>query len=128
VTFGTGGAQAQPTIDARRIDEIVDQLTAIVGQLRTLNDGCSTGVCPTGLRIRDAMVLFMRTNGKFPDVIEVGPAVFLEMHDWHVRNRQALNVGRGADGRYGLGYLFTRLILRTDAQPDFLGVPYDLRA
>ena len=54
--------------------------------------------------------------------------MFFDIYDWHVRNRQTLNVGRGPDGRYGLGFMFTRLLLRPDAQPDYTGVPYDVRA
>ena len=56
-----------------------------------------------------------------------GSAVFFEIYDWHVRNQQPLVVARAPDGRYGLGFLFTRLILRPDAVSDFIGVPYDLR-
>ena len=67
-------------------------------------------------------------NQKYPDVMEVGYGVFHAMYDWHIRNRVPLTVGRAADGRYGLVFMFTRLILRPDAVPDFIGLPYDQRA
>ena len=124
---GGAGVTAQPGIDPRRVEDIADHLQAIAAELRVANAGCSTGSCPAAAKIRDAMVVFLRANAKFPDAIEVGPGVFFDLYDWHVRNRQTLNVGRGPDGRYALGFMFTRLLLRPDAQPDYTGVPYDVR-
>ena len=131
--FGSGalgsaaGWQQPQVVDRRTLEQVVEKLDAIAAQIVDANRGCSTGVCPVSSKIRDAMTLFLRANGKFPDFIDVGHGVFLELYDWHVRNQQPLVVGRAADGRYGLVYLFTRLILRPDAVSDFIGVPYDLR-
>jgi hypothetical protein len=58
----------------------------------------------------------------------VGPGIFYDVYDWHIRNRLPVSSARAADGRYALGFMFTRLLLRPDAQPDYLGAPYDLRA
>lgn len=128
LTAGGAGMTNQPAgVDPRRVEDIVEHLRAIASELRLANGGCSTGSCPAATRIRDAMVVFLRANAKFPDALEVGPGVFFDLYDWHVRNRQPLNVGRGPDGRYGLVFLFTRLLLRPDAQPDYTGVPYDVR-
>lgn len=124
---GAGGDQPA-AIDARRVDEMIAQFEAIVAELRQGNSGCSTGTCATVGRIRDAMSVFLRANAKFPDVLEVGPGVFYDVYDWHIRNRLPLSSARAADGRYGLGFMFTRLLLRPDAQPDYLGAPYDVRA
>ena len=125
---GGAGATTQPGgIDPRRVEDIVEHLQAIAAELRVANVGCSTGSCPSAAKIRDAMVVFLRANAKFPDALEVGSGVFFDIYDWHVRNRQTLNVGRGPDGRYALGFMFTRLLLRPDAQPDYTGAPYDLR-
>lgn len=125
---GTAGAGQTSVIDPRQLAEVIARLSAIGDELRLANNGCFAGTCPFGDRIREAMVPFLRANTKYPDFLEVGYAVFHSMYDWHVRNHLPLNVGRSPDGRYGLGYLFTRLILRTDTQPDFIGVPYDARA
>jgi hypothetical protein len=122
-----GWEQAPAAVDRRTLEQVVEKLDTIATQFVDANRGCSTGVCPTSSKIRDAMTLFLRANGKFPDFIDVGYGVFLEMYDWHVRNQQPLVVARATDGRYGLGYLFTRLILRPDAVQDFIGVAYDLR-
>ncbi len=131
--FGSGafgaaaGLEQSPAIDRRVLEQVVEKLDVIAGQLVDANRGCATGVCPAASKIRDAMTLFLRANAKFPDFLDVGYAVFFEIYDWHVRNQQPLVVARAPDGRYGLGFLFTRLILRPDAVSDFIGVPYDLR-
>jgi hypothetical protein len=122
-----GWDQTLPPVDRRTLEQVVEKLDVIAAQFVDANRGCSTGACPASSKLRDAMTLFLRANGKFPDFIDVGHGVFLEMYDWHVRNQQPLVVARAPDGRYGLGYLFTRLILRPDAVPDFIGVAYDLR-
>ena len=128
LTAAGGGAEQPAVVDARRLDEMVAQFEAIVAELRLSNSGCSTGTCATVSRIRDALSVFLRANAKFPDVLEVGPGVFYDVYDWHIRNRLPLSSARAADGRYTLGFMFTRLLLRPDAQPDYLGAPYDLRA
>ena len=125
---GTGGAEQPAGIDARRLDDMIDQFEAIVAELRQANSGCSTGTCASVSRIRDAMSVFLRANAKFPDVLEVGPGVFYDVYDWHIRNRLPVSSARATDGRYALGFMFTRLLLRPDTQPDYLGAPYDLRA
>ena len=125
---GAGGAEQPAAIDARRLDEMITQFEAIVAELRQANSGCSTGTCATVGRIREAMSVFLRANAKFPDVLEVGPGVFYDVYDWHIRNRLPVSSARATDGRYALGFMFTRLLLRPDAQPDYLGAPYDLRA
>lgn len=123
-----GAREAQTSvIDPRQLTEIIAMLDGIGDQLRLANNGCFAGTCPIGDKIREAMVPFLRASNKYPDFLEVGYGVFHAMYDWHVRNRLALNVTRAPDGRYALGYLFSRLILRPDAQPDFIGVPYDAR-
>ena len=126
--FGAATGWEQPSgVDRRVLEQIVEKLEGIGAQLQDANRGCSTGVCPVASKLRDAMTVFLRANAKFPDFIDVGHGVFLEIYDWHVRNQQPLIVARATDGRYGLVYLFTRLVLRPDAVADFVGVPYDLR-
>jgi hypothetical protein len=73
------------------------------------------------------MMIFVRAHAKFPDYCDVGVANFFEIYDWHVKNQRELTVGRQPDGRYGIQFMFTRLVLRPDADPGFIGYPYDLR-
>jgi hypothetical protein len=124
---GVSGGEQPVALDPRRFDNMIEQVEAIAAELRQANSGCSTGTCQAVGRIREAMAVFLRANAKFPDAMEVGPAVFFEVYDWHIRNRLSLSAVRLPDGRYAMGFMFTRLLLRSDAQPDFVGVAYDVR-
>ena len=76
-------------------------------------------------KLRSDMETFLRANAKFPDFIEVGIAVFIEVYDWHVKNRQQLTVSRLGDGRYAMLFMFTTLILRPEQDRNYVGIPYD---
>jgi hypothetical protein len=71
-----------------------------VAERREANRGCATGSCDVVARLRELMAQALRSSGKFPDVV---------------------------DGRYTLTFMFTQVLLRSDAQPGFLGLPYDAR-
>lgn len=127
--FGAAaGGEQTVASDPRLVREIERRLDDIRRELALMNSGSFTGTEVAADKIRDQMVLFLRANQKYPDFLEVGYLVFHSVYDWHIRNRLPLSVGRSADGRYGLTYMFTRLILRTDAVPEFIGLPYDQRA
>lgn len=121
------GAEQPPAVEREQVARMVQALQRLALEATNANRGCSTGECGAATKIRDAFTLFFRSNQKFPDSLDVGVDVFYELYDWHVRNRQALNVTRLPDGRYALGFMFTRLVLRPDVVPEFIGVPYDLR-
>ncbi len=123
VMSGFTTQDAQSLEAAKRIGENLDRLET---QLRTIADGAALPVGNVS-RLREAMQIFLRANAKFPDYCEVGIAVFFEIYDWHVKNQRELMVGRQPDGRYGLQFMFTRLILRPDSDAGFIGYPYDLR-
>jgi len=76
-------------------------------------------------RVRAKQVEFLRGQGKFPDFIELGVDVWFAVYDWHVRHVQPIVLGRDPIGRYTLTLLTTMLILRADADQNFVGVPYD---
>lgn len=107
---------------------IVASLSTLAAEAVTANRGCHTGACPSLAKVRDVYTAFLRANQKFPDLLDVGVDVFYDAHDWHVRNQQGLALSRLPDGRYTIGFMFTRLVLRPDASADFIGVPYDVRA
>jgi hypothetical protein len=102
---------------ARRISEVQDVLRTEF-QTASLAYGIIT-------KLRADMEQFLRSHTKFPDFIEIGVGVFLEVYDWHVKNRQQLTVSRLADGRYGMQFMFTTLILRPEQDRNYIGVPYD---
>jgi hypothetical protein len=75
--------------------------------------------------LRKEMTQFFRGNFKFPEFIDIGLGVFMDIYDWHVKNRQQLVVTRGIDGRYNMQFMFTTLVLRGEQDPKYIGVPYD---
>lgn len=84
-------------------------------------------VAPELARIREQQRIFLKTNHKFPDFIEVGIGVWEDVHDWHVRHQQPLNMTRTSDGRYVMSVMFTTLVLRSDQGDAYVGVPFDAR-
>ncbi len=131
-----GGGVVGATLGAeQRSDFTDDQARRITASLERLaseavaaNRGCDTGACAVTAKIRDLYTQFIRASQKFPDFIDVGVVVFYEVYDWHVRNTQQMALSRLPDGRYTLGFMFTRLVLRPDVVPDYIGQPYDARA
>jgi len=75
--------------------------------------------------IRAAQRIFLRANQKFPDYIEIGIGVWEQLYDWQSRTRQTLNIIQLSNGRYGLQTLQTTFVLRTDADPIFVGTGAD---
>ena len=76
-------------------------------------------------QIRNQQRIWLRSTQKFPDFIEIGIGIWESLYDWHVRFQQPLNVSRAADGRYVMAFIFTTLILRIDADPGYVGPPFD---
>jgi hypothetical protein len=116
------------TLESERLAAIERRLADMVAELREANRGCATGSCDVVAKLRELMAQALRSSAKFPDFVEVGSDVFYTLYDWHVRNQLPLQTTRTADGRYGLTFMFTQVLLRPDAQPGFLGFPYDARA
>ena len=125
-----GGVEVAAQSDAQTLAElqrIRRQLESVTGELQRANAGCFTGACEAVSKVRDGLMLHLRAAQKFPDYVEVASDVYLDLYDWHVRNQQPLSVGRLADGRYTLLFMFTSVVLRPDATAGFVGVPYDAR-
>src|SRR6266516_393422 len=76
-------------------------------------------------RVRTKQVEFLRGQGKFPDFLDLGIDARFAVYDWHIRHLQPIALGRDPSGRYTLGLMATMLILRVDADQNFVGVPYD---
>lgn len=102
---------------ARRIGDVSDLLRAEY-QTSSLSYGIIA-------KLRGDMEQFLRSNTKFPDFIEVGVGVFIEVYDWHIKHRQQLAVTRQGDGRYSMLFMFTTLILRPEQDRAYIGSAYD---
>jgi hypothetical protein len=108
-------------LSERSARELVDALRAIRSELNDQREFSEIR------RVREAQKQFLRSNAKFPDFIEVGIDVWLAAYDWHIKWQQPAAVGRDAANRYTLTMLGTTLIMRTDAEAGYVGLPYDTR-
>lgn len=122
---GGGGAVAQSATSAD-VKRIAGEVSGVRDAVATLARGQSPsdGIAA---QVREPMHLFLRANGKFPDYCEVGIGIFEALYDWHIRFQLPVVVERLPDQRYVLVFMFTRMVLRTDTDPDYLGIPYDQR-
>ena len=73
-------------------------------------------------KVRQQQRTWLLATRKYPDFIEIGLDVWDNIYDWHVAYQQAVSVQRLADGRYGMAFMFTTLVLRN---PEFVGYPFD---
>jgi hypothetical protein len=116
-----GGVQAPSQGEERALDRVAAAIAELRGELR--DERQFTEIAP----IRSAQKVFLRSNGKLPDLIEVGSDVWFEIHDWHVRWQHPLEQGRDAQGRLTLAMNGTLVVLRPDSLASFIGLPYDIR-
>ena len=119
---GTVSTEQQADRDGQR--EIARAISGASSSVASLLSSNSTAHGFVG-KIRDLMNTFLRGNGKFPDFMDIGIAVFWDLYDWHIKNEQQLIVTRGTDGRYWMQFAFTTLLLRHEVEPSHLGVPFD---
>lgn len=78
-------------------------------------------------QIRMQQRTFLKANQKFPDFMDVGIDIWDRMHDWHVRNLQPLNIIRTNDGRYGMVFGVTTLLLVPQQVGTYISWGYDNR-
>jgi hypothetical protein len=121
----------KPAAAAEQRDEADAQAAHAVDRLRETierqGSGCELGPCGTVAAIRNQQKVFIRANRKFPDFIDAGIDAWEAVYDWHIRNRQELKASRLPDGRYGIQFMFTTVVLREDQTPNFVGWGYDAR-
>jgi hypothetical protein len=109
--------------DDRAIADAIDKLRAEVVKAQE----CTLGRCGVVAAIRMQQNVFLRANQKFPDFIDAGIEAWQAVYDWHVNNRQPITTTRLPDGRYGIAFMFTTIVLREDQVPSFVGWGYDAR-
>ena len=112
-------ASAAQADDGAAVARAVENLRAAL--VRTL------AVSPELDRIREQQRVFLKSNQKFPDFLEVGIDVWENVYDWHVRHQQPIAATRTADGRYVMTVMFTTLILRPDQVNGYIGYGFDAR-
>jgi hypothetical protein len=105
--------------DAEAVARAVRELTEAVERARS--------VSPELTRIREQQRIFLKSNQKYPDYMEVGIDVWDSVYDWHVRHQQPIAATRTADGRYVMSVMFTTLILRPEQTNNYIGFGFDAR-
>jgi hypothetical protein len=116
-------AQSPETVSAQALRDIAQEVGEIRRLLREglIGPSLSDGVI---VEIRRQFGLFLRANQKYPDFCEIGPGVFTELYDWHVRHRQPIEITR-TDNRLTIRFMFTGMVLRPEQDPGYVGIPFD---
>jgi len=136
VTHGAVGALAASALPSSTAEaaaplqenaDIVRQLIGIQAAVRFVPSVLETNTLTFGYvpKLRTLFTAFVQANQKFPDFCEAGMGVFYDMYDWHVKHQQALQVGRTAENRLTIRFMYTTLIIRLDVESGYLGQPFD---
>ena len=105
------------------------QAQEIVDGLRSLRRAIESGHSFTEIaEVRSRQTTFLRAEGKFPDMIDVGVDVWMGVYDWHVKHGLPATLGRDTSNRYTIMLMATALVLRPDFVPTQIGTPYENRA
>ena len=123
--MGESSAAAAVPDDSQQISGSIDQLRkTFEGQFDQSYAALWRGIG----RVRQQQRQWLRSTQKYPDFLEIGVDVWDNLYDWHVAHQQPLSMGRAADGRYTMTFMFTTLVLRPEQAPDYIGFPFDADA
>lgn len=119
---GPAGAQARrdPTEDVAEL-KVADAIDKLRQSIEHQHES------PEVSQIRSQQRTFLKANQKFPDFIDVGIDVWERMEDWHVKTGRPLTIARTNDGRYGMTFLMTTLILQPQQVGTYISWGYDTR-
>jgi hypothetical protein len=122
-----GGFVARPaTAAAQSIPE--RQAQEMIDGLRNISKAIDAAHSFTEIaEVRLRQISFLRAESKFPDFIDVGVDVWMNVHDWHVKHGLPVTLGRDANNRYTILLLATTLVLRPDFVTTHIGTPYEGR-
>lgn len=113
-TAGAQGSDAQVVQSLKDVESALRRLevdrSAHWGQVR---------------RVQEQQRTFLKSWHRYPQFIEVGARVWEGLIEWHVRERQVLNVTRAADGRYLMSFMFTTVLMRPDLDDNYVGPGLD---
>jgi len=124
-TVAAPAREALPPQSSRA--EEVKVLEQIRDELRLQRGSCSPASCGVVDSIRSQQKTFLKNRGKFPDFIDIGIDVWENLTDWFVMAGQKPEAGRMQDGRYGMTFMLTTLVLRHDMTGNYIGLGYDGR-
>ncbi|HXH06979.1 MAG TPA: hypothetical protein VNI83_10350 [Vicinamibacterales bacterium] len=124
---GMMGGPAVGGSPQRGEEEVARALRELVEEVRAQRRACATTACEAVTRIRAQQRAFLRAQQRFPDLIEVGIGVWEEVWDWQLRHGRPPEITRLPDGRYGMSFLLTTLVLRPEMAEGHVGVGMDAR-
>jgi hypothetical protein len=113
-------ARRDPPDDAAEL-KVADAIDKLRQSIERQDDSAEVA------QIRAQQRTFLKANQKFPDYMDVGIDVWERMHDWHVRTRQPVNIIRTNDGRYGMVFGVTMLLLLPQQVGGYISWGYDSR-
>ena len=115
--------QSPEAISAQALRDISEHMADLRRLFREAQIGPSVahGIL---VEVRRQFGIFLKSNQKYPDFCEIGPAVFTDVYDWHVRYQQPIEVSR-VDNRTAIRFMFTWLILRPEQAELYVGIPFD---
>jgi hypothetical protein len=116
-------AQSPELVSAQALRDISETMAEIRRLMRDAFIGPSVTNGPL-VEIRRQFATFLKANQKYPDYCEIGPAIFTDLYDWHVRYQQPLELSR-VDNRTAIRFMFTWMILRPEQGDNFVGIPFD---
>jgi len=115
--------QSPETVSAQALKDISEEVQRIRQLMREAFVGPSVAAGVIG-DVRKQFSIFLKANQKYPDFCEIGPGVFTELYDWHVRHRQPIEITR-TDNRMTIRFMFTGMLLRPEQDPGYVGIPFD---
>jgi hypothetical protein len=118
---GAAAAEAAPIED----QQVLQTLKQLISEIQATRRSALAGEIAYVSQLREAMLDFVKSTNKWPDMIDVGPSVFFTIYDWHVRFGQQPVVVRMPDNRYGITFMFTTLVMRPEQTRAYIGMPYD---
>jgi hypothetical protein len=122
---GEAAAQSDAQVMQQALNRVVDSLDEIKASLDAGLRGNTMSYGSLG-QIKGKLETWVRTTGKFPEFWDVGISVFLEIYDWHIREKQPIQISRIAEQRMAIQWLFTQYVLRWENDPNYIGQqPYD---
>jgi len=119
--------RARAAEQSERGDQLVAEAVNRLRDAFVAAQECGLGACPAIAAIRTQQNTFLKANQKFPDFIDAGVDLWQAVYDWHVKHRQPVNMTRLPDGRYGISFMFTTIVLRPENTPNFVSFGYDAR-
>ena len=117
------GAQSPDIMSAQALREIAGHVAEVK---RLVQDAYLGPTLTHGIlvEIRRQFAIFLKANQKYPDYCEIGPTVFTDLYDWHVRYQQPLEISR-VDNRTAIRFMFTWMVLRPEQADNYVGIPFD---